>query len=436
MTDDRLRRALSMVDAPVRPDPLFVERLHGRLASELGLTGTPLGPVELTRPRPHGGRSWWWALLAAALAVGLGIAVVGTLVRRGDPPVVVPTSPPGPATPGPTSGVDPSPGASPVQSTEPSLAPAREALRGEGLVTYETGAVTQLPRLRVLGLDGLSTDLLPDLAGVQSAVAWHPSGNRLAFTSYDPSVASDGPRLWLVDVDGSGLGRLPTNCQPPACIADTDAAWSPDGNRVAFARLTDGEAQGSVLVVLDLETGEVVELEATRRVRREAQNFHPRWSPDGGTIAFGLTRYNEQGEPSGSAVWLIAPDGENLRQLTPDPLEGGDPEWSPDGSTILFSSHPIRSYAGALFRDVTRMHLYTIPSVGGTATEFPLVGPVGSPTWSADGSQVLFAYLGGAGTSSPGTPQLYVMEADGAAVRHVSQLGPDGGWYAAQQPRP
>ena len=36
MTDERLRRNLRLVDAPVRPGSAFVDDLHALLAAELG----------------------------------------------------------------------------------------------------------------------------------------------------------------------------------------------------------------------------------------------------------------------------------------------------------------------------------------------------------------------------------------------------------------
>jgi Tol biopolymer transport system component len=61
----------------------------------------------------------------------------------------------------------------------------------------------------------------------------------------------------------------------------------------------------------------------------------PKWSPDGGSIAFSRERN----------IWLVDPDGSNLRQLTSCPKTYAAsrlrcskeyPVWSPDGSRIAF----------------------------------------------------------------------------------------------------
>ena len=49
MTDEKLRRNLRLVDAPVRADLAFVDDLHAQLAAELGLS--PLSP-NTRRIRP------------------------------------------------------------------------------------------------------------------------------------------------------------------------------------------------------------------------------------------------------------------------------------------------------------------------------------------------------------------------------------------------
>ena len=54
-------------------------------------------------------------------------------------------------------------------------------------------------------------------------------------------------------------------------------------------------------------------------------NNHPRWSPDGKTIAFVSNR-------GGSAqVWLLPLDGGEARQLTKLPIDVSGPIWSPQG---------------------------------------------------------------------------------------------------------
>lgn len=55
--------------------------------------------------------------------------------------------------------------------------------------------------------------------------------------------------------------------------------------------------------------------------------LNPKWSPDGSTIAFSSDNYN--------GIWLIGPNGENMRILSKDPGIGFGYSWSPGGDFIL-----------------------------------------------------------------------------------------------------
>jgi dipeptidyl aminopeptidase/acylaminoacyl peptidase len=61
-------------------------------------------------------------------------------------------------------------------------------------------------------------------------------------------------------------------------------------------------------------------------------NTHPRWSPDGKTIAF------VSGRGGSPQVWLLPVDGGEPRQLTKLPIGVGGPIWSPTGEHIAFAA--------------------------------------------------------------------------------------------------
>lgn len=63
----------------------------------------------------------------------------------------------------------------------------------------------------------------------------------------------------------------------------------------------------------------------------------PVWSPDGGTIAFGMRPAGATGDDE-SDVYVMRPDGSGIRRLTDAPGDDSHPHWSADGRRIFFNS--------------------------------------------------------------------------------------------------
>lgn len=63
----------------------------------------------------------------------------------------------------------------------------------------------------------------------------------------------------------------------------------------------------------------------------------PVWSPDGGTIAFGMRPAGATGDDE-SDVYVMRPDGSGIRRLTEAPGDDSHPHWSADGRRIFFNS--------------------------------------------------------------------------------------------------
>jgi len=103
------------------------------------------------------------------------------------------------------------------------------------------------------------------------------------------------------------------------------AAFSPDGNRIAFAKIDPRTPHDfPALAVVDLRTGKTTELAKSGE--------DPAWSPrDGKFIAY--TAAAESGAPE--EIWLMESSGANPRKIA----NGGFAAWSADGKTLLFHSH-------------------------------------------------------------------------------------------------
>ena len=105
---------------------------------------------------------------------------------------------------------------------------------------------------------------------------------------------------------------------------DFSPAWSPDGNRIAFASYRDGAPE---IYVMNADgSGQ------TRLTNNFAVDFAPAWSPDGSHIAFTSDRDGLY------EVYVMNADGSGQTNLTKNGANDDSPSWSPDGLKIAFAS--------------------------------------------------------------------------------------------------
>jgi dipeptidyl aminopeptidase/acylaminoacyl peptidase len=103
-------------------------------------------------------------------------------------------------------------------------------------------------------------------------------------------------------------------------------AISPDGERVVYARRTVEKGKyRSRLWAVPYRGGRATQLTFT-----DANDGHPRFSPDGGSILFISDRNGEKPQ-----VWTMAMSGGEPRMPVEMPDGAGGAEWSPDGSKVL-----------------------------------------------------------------------------------------------------
>jgi Tol biopolymer transport system component len=171
--------------------------------------------------------------------------------------------------------------------------------------------------LYVMNADGSARQQVTRDSAEDRNPTWTPDGTRLLFdrSEIDPRGR---PVLMLMSADGSGRKQLRLD----ASVAD----WSPDGLRVAFTG--SGTLQG--VYVMDHDGSDLRSLADVCGAACE-DDRDPRWSPDGGSLAF------TRPLPGGAeAIGVMRSDGTDARLVLPS-LDAAGPVWSPDGAKLAFT---------------------------------------------------------------------------------------------------
>ena len=239
-----------------------------------------------------------------------------------------------------------------------------------------------------------------------------------------PAATESSAETWPT-ADGAGASLL-VSAHPPcegSQVSRALVAWLPNGTRVLYAdgpQLYAVEADGSGLELLG-DASPDIRLGTSRYVVGHVT--HAMASPDGTHVAYAVCRYYE---PDGYE------DPQILACVRPW-RESSDPKCDyPITAHRTYAFYDIPAEIGGLHYEVSVRHLPT------DTTQRLFVGD--APVWSPDGSRIAF-YVGG-GRVYPGifvdaregatrfSPQrgLYTMAPDGSDVRRILPWNWTDGW--------
>src|SRR5262245_43182638 len=221
--------------------------------------------------------------------------------------------------------------------------------------------------------------------------------------------------LLAVAADGSGLEQL-TNCARASQPCDIlQVAPSPDRNRMVAVRTTpDAEPGAQVLYFMDLARSVEQVIFARRRIE------FADWSRDGSFLLYSSVT----GQTGNEDMFTAGPDGTNEQNLT-DSLNVRERSGriDPSGRTAAFERIDVDG--------VSRIYLFReTPITSGTTTgpALPgtpyLVGSDASPTFSPEGTSVVFRRLTGVGNGGLGTWDLMVIALASGATPRTLVTGP------------
>ena len=235
----------------------------------------------------------------------------------------------------------------------------------------------------------------------EHAIAWSPDSQFLAFLS--DREKNGQVQLFVADVS-TGKARQLTNLK--GSLAKPH--WSPDGKRVAVLFIENATRAAGPLQPIPAETGLIGEHVQEQRLTvvdvtsGSVRHVSPAdlyvyefdWSPDGNT--FVITAAHGSGENN----WYIADicslsvETGELKTILKPGMQIGVPRWSPDGGTIAFIGG-LMSDEGFIGGDV-----YTVSAAGGSARNLTtdMKASASWLTWLGASNRILFAEFVDGGT--------------------------------------
>src|SRR5256712_9672565 len=271
------------------------------------------------------------------------------------------------------------------QDAERSIAPGHNgpqlslsATEGKGRIAFHSNRDGDFD-IYVMNADGSGVTQVTHNTINEFDPIWSPNGQQIAFGRISGCCAA---AVVVINADGSGERVLADNGFP--------GAWSPDGRQIAFSRNGD-------VYVMNVDGSAVTQLTHDGTASPTA------WSPNGKQIAFTSFRSGN------SDIYVMNTDGSGVIQLTDDPATdfGDRAGWSPDGRRFVFSST----------RDGGDIDIFVMNADGTGVTQLTHNDFIADddPVWSPAGKQIAFH-----STRDGGDEDIIVMNADGTGVTQLT----------------
>jgi Tol biopolymer transport system component len=268
------------------------------------------------------------------------------------------------------------------------------------LCLVSVGAVvTLLGRLATGPAVALKRVELSNQAGAKAYPAFSPDGQRLAYSARATSSTDETFHVFVRDMTADTPRQLTTGA-----ANDFSPVWSPDGARIAFVRVSEGQGecvvisasgggeertfpgcaapgdetqplpalawmrdgqalvavqaagqQPAALATLSLQDGA---FHALTHPPAGAEDSTPAVSPDGSAIAFVRSTGAD-----GADIFLCEPAGGNPRRLTFDDRPIYGVAWTRDGKDLVYTGERVRGW-----------RLWRLPASGGSPREILIAG--------------------------------------------------------------
>ncbi|MEA2427451.1 MAG: TolB protein [Thermoleophilaceae bacterium] len=217
------------------------------------------------------------------------------------------------------------PGGAPVQLTNDAKVDVDPAYSSDGRrIAFGRGIFNSSPCVAdivVMDANGANqTDLTSATSNCDDYPSFSPDGAHIVFNRKDGTVR----HIYVMDGNGANQHQLTNTAD-----GDTNAVYSPDGSKIAFAR---SPSSGSPRIwVMNADGSGQAAVSTPGSGERDAS---PDWAPDGASIAFSRL---ESGAGK-RRIWMMAANGDNQHRVA-DPgstLADAEPAFSPEGTQLAF----------------------------------------------------------------------------------------------------
>lgn len=217
----------------------------------------------------------------------------------------------------------------------------------------------------------------------QVNIAWSPKGRWIAYNSdYDGNEQWD---LFVVSVDNGQVVNL-TNTPE---VAEEGAAWSPDGEKLAYS-VKPKQAPNYEIDTIEILTKKVTHI--TTNTPPQLSNVYSIWSKDGKSIVF--TQQRADGKDAN--IFIVSSAGGRATNLTPHQGEQNfqATDISPDGKTLLITSNAGNGYQNAALLEIATKKITWLTNDKWEVSSGNFSRDGKRVTWMAnvDGNQNIFVF--------------------------------------------
>jgi dipeptidyl aminopeptidase/acylaminoacyl peptidase len=260
----------------------------------------------------------------------------------------------------------------------------------------------QLMRIQVGGGEPEPVKGTPEGAG---SIRWSPDGSRIAFIA----KADIGNAIYTLEVASEKLTRVCDYARSNGFLAHSGnmLAWSPDGQRIAFAGTIEPDAQAQdPLVVTRILYKTRTSFSDNRRTHIfvvAATGGEPRplttgthdehsidWGGDGHEIVFLSNHEKDPDAVLNYDIFAVNVESGAVRQITHTSGVEMEPRVSPDGRSIAYTATKRKlTTIDSIAEDA---HAWVVPMAGGQGKELnaSLDRRASAVIWSPDGKSVMY----------------------------------------------